>query len=134
MMSKAVFVFHLIRLAAATWYRPTDYEGVTFCGQYTDDLIENQIQWVALDVDLYLSDEVSCWDEIVVEFQDGSRLYAYALDAGPFRDYYIEQYGPDVPIIVDIPDHLWDRDGRSRLVSVIHLTGMKEELEEMIRR
>ncbi len=94
-------------IAAITWYRPTAYNGITYCGNDVAELIELEIVWVAVDIGLYESGRVRCGDVIEVRFSDGVRLKALALDSGPLADYYIVDYGPSRLIIADIPDLYW---------------------------
>jgi hypothetical protein len=119
-------------IAAITWYRPTAYNGVTYCGNDVQELIDSGIVWVAVDVGLYESGRVRCGDEIQVRFSDGIVLYALALDSGPLADYYIVDYGPSRPIIADIPDIYWpyDHQRTSSLGGVMNWT----EFEKVIER
>jgi len=47
-------------------------------------------------------------------------FWSYALDAGPFGMYRVEQW--DAPIIADVPEHLWPVDGISAPGKVFNLS------------
>ena len=74
--------------------------------------------WVALDVSLYRSGLVACGSPVRLVFEDGRVLQARALDAGLFRGHYVEQWGADLPIVVDVPAHLAPFAGWSAPVRV----------------
>lgn len=102
-------------VGVATWYRPTDFSDppVLYCGMYAPDA-----PYVALNVEWYEESRVSCGDIVRIEWQEGAVLNAVALDAGPFTGYYIETYGTDTPIIVDVPEQYWPNEDRSGIVSI----------------
>jgi len=68
--------------------------------------------WVALNVSGYGTDW-ECGDWVLVLFDSGESLLARAMDAGPFDGYYVEQWGADRPIVVDVPLHLFPDPGIS---------------------
>lgn len=68
--------------------------------------------WVALNVSGH-GDYWECGKWVLVEFDTGETLYARAMDAGPFDGYYVEQWGKDRPIVMDVPLHLFPVPGIS---------------------
>jgi len=91
----------------ATTYTYSDYGGEPLfcCGVYDDR------PFVALPIEL-LGEFWECGDWVRVT-TPGSSLWVQALDTGPFYSYRVEQWGMDVPIIVDVPEHLWTPGGIS---------------------
>jgi hypothetical protein len=74
--------------------------------------------WVAVDVGEYESGRVQCGDWLELVFTDGARLRARALDAGRLRGYYVEDWGADRPIVVDVPREWAPFEGLSAPVQV----------------
>ena len=102
-------IFAIALLAGvATNYQAADYGGrALYCGgTYNEDTI-----FVALPVSLE-GEYWQCGDQVQVRFEDGAAFWATALDTGPFFAYRVEQWG-DLPIVVDVPDHLWTQPGIS---------------------
>jgi hypothetical protein len=94
-------------------YTFDDYGGKPLycCGVYDDR------PFVALPVEM-LGDYWECGDWVRVTTPAGS-FWAMALDTGPFYKYRVEQWG-DVPIVVDVLEHLWTADGISALATVFN--------------
>lgn len=59
-----------------------------------------------------------CGAPVRLEFEDGRVVQARALDAGRLRGYYVEQWGAERPIVVDVPQHLAPFRGLSAPVRV----------------
>lgn len=68
--------------------------------------------WVALDVGLFESGLVPCGAPVTV-WGPGWSLRARALDAGRLAGHYVEEWGADRPIVVDVPEHLAPFEGMS---------------------
>ena len=98
----------------ATTYTYSDYGGEPLfcCGVYDDR------PFVALPIEL-LGEFWECGDWVRVTTPGGS-LWAQALDTGAFYRYRVEQWGVDVPIVVDVPEHLWRDVGISAPASVFN--------------
>jgi len=99
----------------ATYYSEAKHNGnPLYCDQFSNKKLtynRNNENWIAMDVGQYLSGNVQCGDKFVLLFEDGKMLEAVALDAGRFENYYVVSYGPDVPIVVDLPEHLMPKNG-----------------------
>lgn len=81
--------------------------------------------WCAVNVNGYESGNVLPGDMIVVEFLDYDVvLFLEAWDAGPFDGYYVEDFS-ELPIIVDIPEHLWPLDVTSARVRMYNVSAME---------
>ncbi len=101
----------LILIGVATWY------GNPFIGEplYCDCGLppphrlvyaRSTEPWLAMDP-YYYEHGWNCGDEIWVYFGNSLVLKTALYDAGPLSHYYIEDFGPEVPIVADIPGHLW---------------------------
>lgn len=92
----------------------------TYAGQYVgqplycDDgsgmVYDDSRPFIALPVTEYTAGLAQCWDQVRVRTGEHS-FWALALDAGPLEKYHVEQFG-DLPIIGDVPRHLWPYPGR----------------------
>lgn len=89
--------------------------------------------WVALSEDLYRSGWANCGDRIKVLFEDGSYLIAAAMDAGPLQDYHLKE-SPELPLLVDVPEHLWSRGTWSAEVEIVNLAPIRERFEELTQK
>ena len=76
-----------------------------YCDRGNGLTYRDDIAFVALDVREYQSGRVQCGDWLRVTV-NGASFWAQALDAGPFEPYRVTQFG-DVPIVGDVPFHLW---------------------------
>jgi hypothetical protein len=100
---------------------------ITYLEKYSvyqkDDYGDKVLYCDTIDTELYYTDDLAfvalpqgtdwmCGDFVVIDFLDGTRIKALALDSGPFKDNCVmHDNGECVPIIVDIPTHLWPYDG-----------------------
>jgi len=64
--------------------------------------------WLAVPISWYESGKVECGDWFLIEFSDGSKMVARALDSGPIDEYNVWDTG--LPFMADLPRY-W-RDGR----------------------
>jgi hypothetical protein len=115
-----------IVLVALGWVSPT-LEGVAtyyaadrhagrplYCDQYAAERLVYDAAaspWFAVDVGEYQSGRVRCGEWFLLAFGDGSYLVAQALDAGRFVGRHVVDYGPDMPIVADLPEHLHPNGG-----------------------
>lgn len=115
-------------LGVATWYQG-EFEGQPlYCGGYYH---QDTTPWVAMDP-YYYEHGWECGDELVVYIGGHKRRFTL-LDAGPLSRYYIEDFGPDVPIIVDVPGLYWPLDeARSARALVINTSLAKRLLEKEV--
>jgi hypothetical protein len=106
----------LILAGIATWYAGPYIGGPLYCGGYytTDNM-----PWVAVDVSEYENSRIRCGDTLMI-WLAGEMIRARAMDAGPLYKYYIEDFGPELPIVVDIPKHLWPLETLSAKVTIIN--------------
>lgn len=126
-----VFISLIIpKHGVATYYTHDMYGGnPLYCSRvgnplhYTPDYMI-RYDWVAVDIKMYQSGEVKCWDTLRVTFEDGAIKDVLALDAGPLYKYYIEDW-PDLPILVDFEESAWPFDNRmSAVVDVLNLSAL----------
>lgn len=123
-----------IEVGMATYYSYTDYgEQPLYCwGQYDEHTLQ-ATQWVAVDVREYQSGRVRCGDTLLICFDSGC-VKAHALDAGPFKGYFIEDY-PDLPILVDFPREQWPIVGdMSAVVNILNLSKTERSFSDIIHR
>ena len=80
-----------------------------YCDNGAGMVYNDSLAFVALPVSEFEAGNVMCGDWVKVTSL-GHSFWAQALDAGPLSKYYIEQYGADVPIVADVPAHLWAFD------------------------
>lgn len=108
----------------ATWYATAQHEGnLLYCDyafpdrelRYDRPTAEAMGPWVAVDVSLYLDGKMSCGDDLLLLFEDGTVMRAKALDAGRLASHFVRDFGPEVPILVDVPQY-WSNTTRSVVV------------------
>ena len=94
-----------------TWYGPGFYDQPLACDTCYTEYAFNQGMppFIAVDPSLFATGW-QCGDLVKITFDDGQQLDAYILDTGPLSRYYIEDHGPDVPIIADISEYAWPYD------------------------
>jgi len=116
----------LILVGVATWYAGPYVGQPLYCDAGQDLTYDTATSpWLAMDP-YYYEQGWECGDEVWVYI--GKEILQLRLyDAGPLLDYYITDFGPDVPIVADLPEHLWPLSTRSALVRVVNHT--KAELE-----
>ena len=104
-------------LLAATLIGVITTYGGKYVGQplYCDNgqglVYDDSVAFVALPVTEYTAGLAQCGDLVRVQIGDDV-FFAQALDAGPLEKYRVEQYG-DLPIVADVPSHLWPLPGRA---------------------
>jgi hypothetical protein len=76
-----------------------------YCDNGTGMIYASDLPFIALPVTEFESGRARCGDQVRVTI-NGQAFYAQALDAGPLENYRVEQFG-DLPIVADIPAHLW---------------------------
>jgi len=111
-----------ILLGVATWYAGVYVGQPLYCGGTYDVASE----WVALP----MGTDWQCGDLIAVFFEgetaaEHDLVVARVYDTGPLGEYCVAQRDDCVPIVVDIPAHLWpgSREGdKSAAVRVVNVT------------
>jgi len=111
----------------ATVYAGEQWEGnLLYCDHALPGTLRYEKQtdvWFAFDIEEYRSGRIACGDIMRLDFADGTHLLGRALDAGTFQGYWVTTYGPETPIVVDIPGLWWPYSDRSsQLVSVTNLS------------
>lgn len=126
LLSDSVIPMMPIRHGVASYYTYYDYgNGALYAHPSARYDPHNGIPWCAVNVQAYLSGDVLPGDRIIVNFPEYNRfLFLEVWDAGPFDDYYIEDY-PDLPFLVDIPQHLWPLPTLSAEVEVTNLSAIE---------
>lgn len=85
--------------------------------------------WAAFDVEQYTSGRLTCGQQVILLFTNGQVLTVRAWDAGRFRDRWVNSFGPDMPIVVDLPEHLKpDRRGSWTVIAIWGIGDMIEPL------
>lgn len=102
-----------------TFYYGEPFEGSSlFCPGYRYERATGP--WLALPISWYRENKASCGDLFLVEFGDGSRMLARALDSGRLDQYTVWDTG--LPFVADLPWY-W-RDGRQTETGrIVNLSG-----------
>lgn len=113
----------LCRLAiggAATWYGPGFYDQPTCCGPLMQDY---PVAYAAVDPIMF-EYGWRCGDDLLVTYVDGTQEVVKLYDTGYLNSHYIEDYGPDYRIVLDIAEFDWpfDLSVRSSLARVENLS------------
>lgn len=111
-----------ILVGVVTFYTATTYGGQPlYCG---GTYAESTEPWVALQR-REVGYSWECGDLIAIYFEDADEvLLARAMDAGPFGGYCVVYSDGCLPIVADVPEHLWptvldgDTSARVRVVNV----------------
>lgn len=112
----------------ATYYPEAKYSGKPLYAGGTYDPASG-IRWCAVDVREFESGRIQSGDLLLVRFANTPISVIYeAWDAGPFEGYKVIDY-PGLPIVLDIPQHLWPFKGNitSQEVYVVNLSQMGRE-------
>jgi len=127
-LSKILPVF----LGIATYY--TGPIGAPlYCDDGTGHLYDvDAAPWVSLSEKLYKTGWAECGDKMKVVFEDGTSLIALAMDAGPLHKYFLEE-NPGLPLLADVPQHLWPYDTMSAQVKLVNLTAVAREVDRLER-
>lgn len=114
-------------IAVATWYAGVYVGRDLYCGGV---YAETTDPWIALPI----QDKTwQCGDLAVLEFigetaADHEVLLARVMDTGPFGNNCVIRDGDCVPIVADMPRHLWPVDGLSAPVRLYNVTRHCREL------
>jgi hypothetical protein len=106
-------------IGVATYYSADYYTGRPLYCNYQDSSLvytETLEPWIALDVTLYQSGQVECGDQFLLTFTDGYTLTVSAWDAGLFNGHWVPPW-PELPIVIDLPQHLKPFAGIAGLVT-----------------
>lgn len=121
-----------ILIGALTWYGPGFYGEPLRCSTpgnpmyYTGDADS----WIAVDDELFVQGW-QCGDRVKVTFADGKQAELLLLDSGYLHRYYIEDYGPEIRIIGDLPRGAWPYSTLSTTGQILNLSLAKREFEKM---
>lgn len=117
-------------VGVATWYGPGFYGQPLYCGGFYQ---VGTPPWAAVDPGVF-QEGWECGDELLVRYEDGTDLILRLSDAGPLSNFYIEDFGPDTPIVLDIPKPFWAPPVSiwSAPVRVVNVTRLQEALEGRI--
>lgn len=122
----------LVLVGIATYYN-SSVGSPLYCDDGTGHLYDPDAPpWVALSEELYKIGWAKCGDKIKVVLDDGTSFTALAMDAGPLQDYFLEE-SPELPLLVDVPQHLWPRKTMSSLATVVNLTTVAELFEQLTK-
>lgn len=114
-----IVIIRLLLVGVATYYPAERYAGQPLYCNYQDERLvydESLEPWIAVDVELYRSGRVQCGDLFLLAFSDGRTMTARAWDAGTFDGYYVITW-PELPIVVDLPEHLRPPGGAARVTA-----------------
>lgn len=95
----------------ATYYPSERFAGQPlYCAQHLGGQLvysEDNLPWAAFDVTWYEAGRIACGERVRLLFEDGTTLEVVALDAGRFYSggYWVQDW-PELPIVVDLPEHL----------------------------
>ena len=81
--------------------------------------------WLALDISMYEEGLASCGDLFLVEFSDGSREVARALDSGRLAEYRCHDSG--LPFVADLPSY-WRNGRKTATGRILNLSALEREL------
>ena len=102
-----------VLVGVATWYGP-GFEGeIMACDTWDQDLVFSREigPFVAVDPVMIRDHGWACGDRVKISFEErGIDVWARVLDTGPLNQYWIADYGPGVPIVVDVAAHAWPLD------------------------
>lgn len=117
-------------VGVATWYGPGYYYQPLYCGGFYEP---GTPPWAAVDVGMF-QEGWECGDELQITFEDGTELTLRLMDTGPLSNYYIEDFGPDTPIVIDIPEPFWAFPGSyAAPVRVVNKRIVRRALLERLR-
>ncbi|MGD8500061.1 MAG: hypothetical protein PVJ86_05410 [Phycisphaerales bacterium] len=127
----------MLHTGVATYYSEEQFGGgPLYCDQFLpgETLIYDREtpDWAAFDETWYKDGTVACGDLMLLAFGGGETLLVRAWDAGRFGKFYVESWGPDLPIIVDLPEHLRPSEQMSWPVVLVNLSrlGLDDGLTE----
>lgn len=99
----------IVLAGVATWYGPGFYGEPLACDRGQGLRYEpSGVLWAAID-HAYMQ-HWQCGDRLRIDFNAGQAITVTLLDTGAFRQYYVEQWGADQPIVVDVSEYAWPFD------------------------
>lgn len=119
-------------LSGVVTYYPADVYGGNplYCDTWETELEYNEsLSFVALPIGA----NWLCGDLVVIRFLDGTRIITRALDSGTFKDNCVlHDNGECVPILADLPEHLWPYDTKylSARASILNVSLINRLLED----
>jgi len=114
---------NLIYYGCITWYVAAIGTPLFCGGSYNP-----AAAWLALPVEVYESGEVRCGDIFAV-WSDGQLHYLPARDAGPFALNCVVDGSECVPIVADLPRHVFGGKRLSRRGYVVNTMPLRERME-----
>jgi len=121
-MSTAFTIISLV--GAITWYGGSAFEGrpLSCGGTYSA-----QEPWIAIDPFLR-HQGWECGQRVELTFSGGEVMVARVLDTGYLTSHYVEDFGPQYPIIADVGAPYWPLEGvMSDVGVIINLDLMQKE-------
>lgn len=105
-----------------TMYTAEQHQGnPLWCDRWDNDLsYRDDLSFVAIPPSYY-ENGWQCGDLLIVDFGD-KKLVTYALDSGFLDNKYVMIDGKLVPIVVDVPEHLFPFDGTSHRATVKNIS------------
>jgi hypothetical protein len=107
-----------IPLVVATWYAGVYVGRDLYCGGVYAETTQS---WVALPIQ---DDTWQCGDLVYLSFGNGDALMARVLDTGPFGDNCVIMDDDCVPIVTDVPRHLWPDALAGQLSAPVQVTNI----------
>ena len=129
MLSSSLFSPPIVDEGMATFYTYQDYGGGPLYAHSSAIYDQkNDLNWCAVNEMAYLTGQVEPGDKLLIRFMDYDKfIILEAWDAGPFDGYYIADY-PELPILVDVPLHLWPLTRQtSARVEIVNLSAMERQ-------
>lgn len=131
--------FYIVLIGVATWYGPGFFGEQLACngsGWTTRELYYDHMAppWAAIDP-YYIAKGWRCGDTLGVSIDGKLRILRF-LDTGPLRRYYIDEVGPGVEIIVDVPLYYWPLPAAVRWAhaTVVNRSLATRTFERMVAR
>jgi hypothetical protein len=118
----------VIPLVVATWYAGVYVGQPLYCGGVYAETTE---PWVALPIQ---DKSWQCGDLGILFFEgktaaDHELLMVRVLDTGPFGDNCVMYGDKCLPIVADVPRHLWPVGGLSAPVRLTNITAMARDCD-----
>jgi len=113
----------LILYGAIVWYAGPYVGGPLRCGSIdgASPLYDTSHEWIAVDLDAYPAWE--CGDLVQVD-AGGVQLMLRVKDSGPLSLYFVDTEDGLVPIVADLPFHVWEwGDALSVMGTITNATG-----------
>jgi len=112
----------LVLIGCVTWYAGPYVRGPLRCGSVAgaSSIYDTSHEWIAVDLDAYPAWE--CGDLVQVD-AGGVQLLLRVKDSGPLSLYQVCDRGKCVPIVGDLPEHVFTWPGLSVQGTITNVTG-----------